>query len=121
MKSAIPTRLGLFSGRYTYIQEQPLYGFTTDRQEVTGGASVRVTENWRAFATATYDLQNEGLASSAYGVNYSDECFGFVLTYANSRNVITGVEKPSLALNVTFRTIGTFGSTTSSVSGLIGE
>lgn len=121
VKAAYPTNFVSLTGRYTFIQAQPLYGFTDDRQEVTGGASVKLSDTLRAFTTATYDLQNEGLASTAYGVSYSDECFGLVLTYANSRNVITGLERPSIALNVTFRTIGTFGSSTSAVTDVLGE
>ena len=44
------------SGRYTFIQAQPLYGFSNDRHEIGGTASAKFNTNWRIFGSATYDL-----------------------------------------------------------------
>src|SRR5690606_36149722 len=47
---------------YTFIQALPLYGFDTDRHEVSLGASTRLGQNWRLFGSGTYDVENSYLA-----------------------------------------------------------
>ena len=64
-----------FSAKYAFIQAQPLYGFTTDRNEVTLGASAQLAENWRVFGTGTYDLEQSVLVKDGVGFAYSDSCF----------------------------------------------
>src|SRR5690606_3977635 len=63
------------TARYAYIAAQPDYGFGTDRQEVSGSATIRFNDNWRAFASATYNVQESELVKNALGFGYSDECF----------------------------------------------
>ena len=45
-----------FAGAYSYTEAQPNYRFNRDRHEVSGSASFKLTDNWRAFASATFDL-----------------------------------------------------------------
>ncbi len=71
---------------YTFIQAQPLYGYSEDRHEVSGGASIRFHENWRAFGSGTYDLQSNVLISDSLGLAYDDECFAYALTMSTSRD-----------------------------------
>ncbi len=98
------------TGKYAYIQAQPLYGFATDRREVTVGASARLHEYWRVFGSATYDFQSSVLVSDSIGFAYDDECFSYSMTVAESRNRTTKEVSQSIGFNLSFRTIGDFGS-----------
>ena len=40
------------SARYSFIEAQPQYGFSENRQEIKGAASLKFAENWRASTSA---------------------------------------------------------------------
>ncbi|WP_027057620.1 LPS-assembly protein LptD [Mesorhizobium loti] len=110
--SGLPVSL---SAKYAFIQAQPLYGFTTDRHEVTLGASTHLAENWRVFGTGTYDLQQSLLVKDGVGFAYNDSCFTYLMTYSQSRDLTTREVTQSIGFNLSFRTLGDFGSSTSAV------
>jgi LPS-assembly protein len=110
--SGLPVSL---SAKYAFIQAQPLYGFTTDRHEVTLGASTHLAENWRGFGTGTYDLQEGLLVKDGVGFAYNDSCFTYLMTYSQSRDLNTREVTQSIGFNLSFRTLGEFGSSTSAV------
>jgi LPS-assembly protein len=99
--------------RYAYIAEQPLYGFPDDRQEVTLGGSARFNENWRVFGSATYDLVSETMTRQGVGFSYSDECFTYMMSFSESRPPNHGEKSQNIGFNLSFRTLGDFGSSTS--------
>ncbi len=98
------------SAKYAYIQAQPLYGFDTDRHEVSVRGSARLHENWRVFAAGTYDLQNKILARDSIGFSYDDECFTYAMTFSEKRDYSTREASQSVGFNLSFRTIGDFGT-----------
>jgi LPS-assembly protein len=101
---------------YTFIQAQPLYGFENDRREVTVGSSIRFAENWRAFGSGTYDFESGVLARDSIGFAYDDECFSYTLTMATTRDINEVLEdERTFGFNVSFRTLGDFGSNTGSI------
>ena len=108
--SGLPVSL---NARYAFIQAQPLYGFPTDRHEVTLGASTHLAENWRVFGTGTYDLQEALLVRDGVGFAYNDSCFTYLMTYSQSRDINTREVSQSIGFNLSFRTIGDFGSSSS--------
>ncbi|RVA85681.1 LPS-assembly protein LptD, partial [Mesorhizobium sp. M7A.F.Ca.US.006.04.2.1] len=110
--SGLPVSL---SAKYAFIQAQPLYGFTTDRHEVTLGASTHLAENWRVFGTGTYDLQQSLLVKDGVGFAYNDSCFTYLMTYSQSRDLNTREVSQTIGFNLSFRTLGDFGSSTSAV------
>ncbi|MBZ9963431.1 LPS-assembly protein LptD [Mesorhizobium sp. BR1-1-2] len=110
--SGLPVSL---SAKYAFIQAQPLYGFTTDRHEVTLGASTHLAENWRVFGTGTYDLQQSLLVKDGVGFAYNDSCFTYLMTYSQSRDLNTREVTQSIGFNLSFRTLGDFGSSSSAV------
>lgn len=99
-----------FSGRYTYIQAQPLYGLPVDRKEVALASTIRFVDNWRAFGSATYDFQSNQLVYGRIGFGYHDECFDYSLFMTETRTVLgtTPVER-TIGFNVKLRTLGEFG------------
>ena len=105
------------SAKYAFIQRQPLYGFTNDRREVTLAGAARFAEHWRLFGSGTYDFESEVVVRNALGFSYDDECFGLALTYATSRTANVNDEaKHSVGFNLSFRTIGDFGSSTGALT-----
>src|SRR5690606_33351087 len=96
--------------QYAFIQAQPLYGFDEDRQEISGQTSIRFNENWRGFASGTYDLQKTILVRNTFGFAYSDECFTYLLSFTQKRDRDTGESEQSFGFNISLRTLGDFGS-----------
>ena len=113
--SGLPVSL---SAKYAFIQAQPLYGFTTDRHEVTLGASTHLAENWRVFGTGTYDLQQSVLVKDGVGFAYNDSCFTYLMTYSQSRDINTKEVSQTIGFNLSFRTLGDFGSSTSAIDSI---
>ncbi len=97
--------------RYAFIQAQPAYGFNVDRHEVTGAASVKLHENWRAFGSTTYDIENKYTPARSLGFGYDDSCTSYSLTYSESRTLTTIDEpKRSIGFFLSFRTLGDIGT-----------
>ena len=105
------------SARYAFIEAQPDYGFTEDRHEVSLGASAQLAENWRVFGSGTYDLEKHVLVKNGVGFGYADECFTYLMTYSQSRSRDPSDRevKQTVGFNITFRTLGDFGSSTANI------
>lgn len=103
------------SARYAFIQAQPDYGFSDDRHEVAFGGSAQFAENWRVFGSGTYDLKEKVMVKNGIGFGYADECFTYLMTYSQTRSRDSSDRKvtQSIGFNITFRTLGDFGSATS--------
>lgn len=111
--SSAPVPLSV-TAKYAYIQAQPDYGFPEDRNELTLSGSLRFLETWRVFASSTYDFTSSVLTSDSAGFAYDDECFSYTMTYSETRDPTTEEESQSIGFNISFRTIGDFGSNSSS-------
>lgn len=106
------------SAQYAFIQKQDLYGLPYDRQEVTLGGSARLNQNWRVFGSGTYDLQTNLLTNRGIGFAYDDECFTYMMSFSQSQSAdpitkVRGERTQSIGFNLSFRTIGDFGTSTS--------
>lgn len=102
---------GSLSLKYAFIDEQPTYGFTKDRHEVTVAASANVNANWRVFGASTYDFVSETLVQRSAGLAYDDECFTYQMTYTRD-DPVGGETKQSFGVFVSLRTLGDFGRET---------
>ncbi|WP_011581096.1 MULTISPECIES: LPS-assembly protein LptD [Chelativorans] len=96
--------------QYAFIDAQPGYGFAEDRREVTASTSIRFHENWRGFASGTYDLESSTLVKNSFGFAYDDECFTYLMTFSQERNISSGERENSFGFNISLRTLGDFGS-----------
>lgn len=110
--SGLPVSL---SAKYAFIQAQPLYGFATDRHEVTLGASTHLAQNWRIFGTSTYDLEQSVMVKDGVGFAYNDSCFTYIMTFSQTRDTVTKEVSQNVGFNLSFRTLGDFGSSTNSI------
>jgi LPS-assembly protein len=104
-----------FSGslRYAFIQKQPGYGFINDRHEVSASSSIKFNQNWRAYGSTTYDLENKYFASKAIGFGYDDSCTSYSMTYSETKSTPISKTSRAIGFNLSFRTLGDFGSGTS--------
>lgn len=93
-------------GTYSFIQAQPLYGFAANRHQLTASATAQVHEFWQVFGSATYDFVANKLLTNSIGFAYDDECFRFVLSANQSRSSTTSRVDTSIALQLSFRTLG---------------
>ena len=102
------------STKYAFVDDQPLYGFDTERHEVSLGATARLNTEWRVFGSGTYDIESDVLVNSGFGFAYDDECFSYMMTYAESRELNDPDDvNRTVGFNISFRTLGDFGSNTS--------
>lgn len=98
------------SVQYAFIESQPEYGYEKDRQEIRAQASLRFNENWRGFASGTYDLEDELLVRNNFGFAYDDECFTYVMTFSQTRTSNETTQR--FGINISLRTLGDFGTDT---------
>ena len=109
--------LGSVYSRYAFIQAQPLYGFLDDRRELTLGGRAKVHQNWDVFGESTYDFESDQIVRNSVGFSYDDECFTYNMTYSEIRPTSAGSEvSRSIGFMLSFRTLGDFGTDTSTVS-----
>ena len=118
LKAGYSTDALSLSAKYAFIQAQELYGFPEDRRELSVGASARLHENWRVFGSGTYDFETSVMVKDSLGFAYDDECFTYLMTFSETRDAETKERSQSIGFNLSFRTLGDFGSATGNVAGL---
>jgi LPS-assembly protein len=116
VKTGYSTSLFSVTAKYAFIQAQPLYGFDDDRREISLGASTRIRENWSIFGSGTYDLETNVVVRDSIGFSYDDECFSYTMTLSETRDRDTQAVSQNIGFNISFRTIGDFGTNSSSFS-----
>ncbi len=117
VKAGYSSRPFTVTGRYTYIEAQPLYGFPMDRRELGASSTIRFADNWRVFGSATYDFVSSQLVKGSIGLGYDDECFSYSLFMNETRSVLGTVPtERTIGFNVKLRTLGEFGSDTGEFS-----
>jgi LPS-assembly protein len=58
------------------------------------------------------------MVRDAVGFAYDDECFTYLMTFAEERNRETREVEQSIGFNISFRTLGDFGSSSDSITDL---
>ena len=103
------TPIAALSTSYNFIEAQPNYGFTDNRHEVSGSASVKLTDTWRGFGSFSYDIENKQLYSHGFGLAYDDSCYSFSVAYNRSETRYSGNQtETSLLFRFGLRTIGDY-------------
>lgn len=93
---------------YAYIRSQPDLGINEDRSELQAATSLRLTENWRAFASSRYDLINDEFVRHALGLAYDTEEFSVSFSY--SKDLTTTPNDQTFYLRAGFKTLGEIGT-----------
>lgn len=98
------------SSQYAYIQSQPAYGYSQDRQEVSLQTGYNFVEHWSINANTSYDLVSDTLVKIGTGLNYLDECFGLNLSYQQTRNPWENEPSHTFGFMLSFRTVADIGN-----------
>ncbi len=97
------------SGAYAYIAPQPIYGVADDRHEVSGTASVKISENWSTFGGFAFDIEESTLYSRTIGLAYDDSCVSFSVALLETENRYTGQSNNTAVLfRLALRTLGDY-------------
>ncbi|MEP0943481.1 MAG: LPS-assembly protein LptD [Rhizobiaceae bacterium] len=94
------------AANYTFIDTQPQYASTKERQQVGFRGKVKLTDNWDLFAGAQYNIESGLLISDSVGLNYHDECFNLTLAFNESRSDSVSKVNQSVTFKFSLRTIG---------------
>lgn len=92
---------------YTSIQAQPLYGLTTDQDEIQTAAAYKFADYWSVFGSVTYDLNSNVVTRNGIGITYDDRDTIFSLVYKEERDSDQSVANDwSIGARISFRTLG---------------
>ncbi|MEP1946930.1 MAG: LPS-assembly protein LptD [Lentilitoribacter sp.] len=92
---------------HTRIAAQTGYGSTSDREEITGNASLKFADDWRVFGGTTYDIDRKNFTTSNLGLAYENECFIITGVYNHSHSTSSAQSEWDVGLRISFRTLGT--------------
>lgn len=106
---AASTRTGPLSTRlvYAFLAAQPDLGFTDDRKEIHGAASLRVFDRVRVFGQLRYDVDDEDIIRDGIGIAYDDDSLSASLAYSEDRGGLP--DEPTdrtIFFRIGLRTIG---------------
>ena len=96
------------AANYTYIEAQPNYAFPQRREQVGFNASMKLTDEWKVFGAAQYNMQSDLVVSDRVGLSYHDECFTFTLAFSESRSDSVDEVSRAVTFKLGFRTIGDY-------------
>ncbi|WP_438749261.1 LPS-assembly protein LptD [Pararhizobium sp. O133] len=92
---------------YTSIQAQPLYGSTSDQDEVQTAAAYKFADYWSVFGSITYDLNSNVVTRNGIGITYDDRDTIFSLVYKEERDTDQSIANDwSIGARISFRTLG---------------
>jgi len=74
---------GPASGSVTYanLQAQPILGISSDREEIEGSSTLKLTDYWSLFGSIRFDIEGDQRINDAVGIKYHDDCFALSVTY----------------------------------------
>ena len=106
------------STAYLYLRNNPYSPTLASASVVRGAGSINLTDNWRAFGSLIYDINNATVAGDSLGIAYDNECLTFSIAYNEMRAGYTDVT-PSrwLLFRLQLRTLGDSTYQTALVSG----
>jgi LPS-assembly protein len=95
---------------YTYYESAPSGTLpTTPRNEITLGASTSYGR-WKLNASMRQDVATGQMVSVGFGGSYENECFIFGADFSRRYTSVNGDSGATIVLlQVTFKTVGTFG------------
>lgn len=106
---------------YTFAAADPLLGIDKSQQDITGVASLKLTDRWSLIGTMRYDLDASTILTDSLSLRYADDCFVLTTTYQETflENVAQGIETDrSLMVRFELKNLGSFGHKTSVLDSL---
>ncbi len=105
-----PERYAIF-GTYLFAPEVNVPNFTTsERNEMTMGASYKIDDNWAVSASATAEISHpRAVLRYALGGGYSDDCSSFTLNISHDQTQpIGGTSGTAVFLQFSLKNLGIF-------------
>ncbi|NJL50287.1 MAG: LPS-assembly protein LptD [Blastochloris sp.] len=103
--------LSALYGRYA---PQPLLGYADWREAVVGSTGLKVTDHWSVIAAVRYDVVNDKLDTTNYGIKYLDDCVGISVNYITDYTESGNAENVhKIMFKIDLRTLGEGGFSTS--------
>lgn len=92
---------------YAFLAKQPDLGLIDDREEVYGGASLRVLDRVRLFGNLRIDLEDSDVIRDGVGVAYDDDALSVSVAFSEDRGGLpdSPIDR-TLFFRVGLRTIG---------------
>lgn len=119
-------RIGPAYGALTYAEDRApnTPGLTTEREEIYGVGSLNVTNNWRLFGKARYDLSGSQWVQNGIGIGYFCDCMNVRIDYTEDffrdRD-----DKPNrtISVQVDLKTLGggSFNTDAGSLTNMVGS
>ena len=69
---------------------------------------MKLTDNWRIFGGAEYNIEDDLFVSDHVGLSYHDECFTFSLAFNESRSDSVLETNRTFTFKLGLRTIGEY-------------
>lgn len=91
---------------HSRIAAQTGYGSSTDREEVSGSASLKLSGHWTVYGNTTYDLDASNFTTSKAGIKYDCDCYTFEGFYEHDHATTTSSESWSVGFRMNFRSLG---------------
>ncbi len=94
-------------GAYSYVDKTANQLAPVTAEEIAGGGSVQIYENWSVNGGATYNIATNSMIKDYVGLGYDDECFAVDLTFSESFFVDRDIQPDqSVMLTVSLKSIG---------------
>ena len=94
---------------YSYIAAQPTYGSIEDQNQITAGASLKFDQNWTAYGTISYDIENKTAIRHGVAVGWANECYSMLLSYEDENSSYSsGSSSSTIMFKVGLRTLTSF-------------
>jgi LPS-assembly protein len=112
------------TGIYSFTAADPLLGIEKSQSDITGIASLRLTDFWSVIGTIRYDIDAAKVLTDSVSLRYADDCFVLSTTLQQTflENAALGLrEDTSLMFRVEFKSIGGFNYKTSILDHTFGD
>ncbi|QIB32514.1 LPS-assembly protein LptD [Ancylobacter pratisalsi] len=110
--SAVIDKL-MLTATYGLYAAQPELGYYEQREGLLGTGTLKINQNWSVLGAARYNLQQDEVDYTLFGISYADECFGLTLSYKSDYTESGNRDRvDTVLLTVSLRTLGAAGFST---------
>jgi LPS-assembly protein len=106
---------GPISGSITYadIEDQNLFGFIDNREEILASGTLALTDHWSLVGQSRYDIADSQRLSDGIGLRWADDCFSLTVTYEQNFYEDRDIEPGQVvALRFSLKNLGAYDLTT---------
>lgn len=82
---SVSAGVGTLAANYSLERTRDQNGVLRQEQEILSSASVLLSQNWSALASARLNIDSRYFITDSLGVKYTNDCVGVTVTYSESR------------------------------------